>query len=180
MYLSHLLITKGVLVLIDALAILNERGCLFNARLIGPPADLSLNDLQTTITEKKLNDIVKVVGPKYGDDKFLEFRNADIFVFPTYYEVFGLVILEAMQYSLPVVSTFEGAIPDIVVDNETGLLVEVQNAKMLADKLAVLLDDKELRLKMGRAGYKRFTDNYTIDKFESNILETIQTIIARA
>ena len=48
---------------------------------------------------------------------------------------------------------------------------------MLADKLEVLLNDKDLRLKMGREGYKRFIDNYTMDKFESNILETIQTII---
>ena len=179
MYLSHYLISKGVLVLIDALAILRERGCLFNARLIGPPADLTIKDLETAVAGKNLTDQVKVVGPKYGDDKFLEFRNSDIFVFPTYYEVFGLVILEAMQYGLPVVSTLEGAIPDIVVDNETGFLVGVKNPVMLADKLEILLNDKELRLRMGKEGYTRFINNYTLDKFESNILETINTILKK-
>ena len=177
LYLSHYLRSKGVLVLIEALSILKEKGYHFKARLTGPPADLTIQDLETELAVKKLDGLVQVTGPKYAEEKFREFQNADIFVFPTYYEVFGLVILEAMQFSLPVVSTFEGGIPDIVIENVTGFLVEPQNPQMLADKLAVLLDDKELRIRMGQEGYKRFLNNYTIDKFESNIFKTIQAIL---
>ncbi len=134
---------------------MKERGYRFSARLTGPPADLTIKDLESELADRKLSGMVEVTGPKYGDDKFREFQNADIFVFPTYYEVFGLVILEAMQFSLPVVSTLEGGIPDIVVENETGFLVEPQNPYMLADKLAVLLNDKELRHPNGAGGIQK-------------------------
>jgi glycosyltransferase involved in cell wall biosynthesis len=177
LYLSHYLRSKGILVLIESLNILKRNGYKFNARLIGPPADFTIKDLENLMVENDLNDMVQVVGPRYGEDKFLEFRKADIFVFPTYYEAFPLVLLEAMQYSLPVVSTFEGGIPDIVVDNETGFLVETHNSGMLAEKLGILINDRELRLRMGKKGYDRFLNKFTIDKFESNMFETIQTIL---
>jgi glycosyltransferase involved in cell wall biosynthesis len=177
MYLSHLLISKGVLVLIDALEILHKKGHAFTARLIGPPAELTVEAVENILSSKGLADKVSVTGPKYAEDKFNEFRHADIFVFPTYYEVFGLVILEAMQFTLPVIASIEGAIPDIVEDGITGFLVEKQNPEQLADKLAVLLTDGDLRRRMGQEGHRKFLKNYTVDIFESRILSTIQSVL---
>lgn len=177
LYLSHYLRNKGILVLIEAMGILNNQGYLFNARLIGPPADLTIEFLENIITNQNLTEVVKVIGPLYGEDKFLEFQKADIFVFPTYNDVFGLVNLEAMQYSLPVISTFEGGIPEIVIDGETGFLVETQNAQMLAEKIAILLKDKDLRIKMGMKGYIRFLNNFTLNHFENNMNRTFQAIL---
>jgi glycosyltransferase involved in cell wall biosynthesis len=180
MYLSHYLKSKGILVLIDALAILKSRGNLFTARLIGPPADFSITELQSIAAGKSLQDEVEITGPRYGDDKFHEFRQSDIFVFPTYSEVFGLVILEAMQFSLPVVATMEGGIPDIIRDGETGFLVEARNAEILADKLEILMKDSGMRYRMGQAGHARFLQYYTIDKFEMNILDALQTVLKKS
>jgi glycosyltransferase involved in cell wall biosynthesis len=177
LYLSHYLRSKGVLVLIEALGILKRSGFLFTARIAGPPADLTIEDLEKAVAEENLQDMVAVTGPKYGEEKISEFRNADIFVFPTYNEVFGLVLLEAMQSGLPVVTTFEGAIPDIVSDNITGYLVEAREPDLLAEKLALLVGDPDLRHKMGHAGLERFLEKYTLDKFEENIRATITTIL---
>lgn len=58
-----------------------------------------------------------------------------------------MVILEAMEYKLPVISTNEGGIPDMVKDGENGLICEKQNPVSLADCIAKLLDDEELRVK---------------------------------
>ena len=64
------------------------------------------------------------MGRKYGEEKERLFRESDIFVFPTYYDIecFPLVLLEAMQYGLPCVNTDEGGIRDIVV-NDSGFTV---------------------------------------------------------
>jgi len=177
LYLSNYLRNKGILVLIEALEILNNQGYQFNARFVGAPADLTIKFLENIIVNKNLTKVAKVLGPLYGNDKYLEFQKTDIFVFPTYNDVFGLVNLEAMQYNLPVISTFEGSIPDIVIDNETGFLVETQNAQMLSEKIAILLKDKYLRIEMGKKGYERFMNNYTLRHFEDNMYNTFQSIL---
>ena len=72
------------------------------------------------VDKRNLNDRIAYVGRKVGEEKEAFFRQSDVFVFPTYYynECFPLVILEAMEYKLPVISTNEGGIPDIVKDGE--------------------------------------------------------------
>lgn len=179
LYLSNYIRSKGILVLIEALSILKSQKYDFSARFVGAPSDLTVEMLEKIIGDYNLTEFAEVIGPLYGEDKFMEFQRADIFAFPTYYmnETFGLVNLEAMQYSLPVISTFEGGIPDIIIDNVTGFLVETQNVQMLADKIAILLKDKDLRIKMGKNGYERFINNYTLNHFENNLKNIFQTIL---
>lgn len=176
LYLSNFLKNKGILIFIESLNILKNNGYIFNARIVGAP-DISIEFLEEYILKNDLTSYVNIIGPLYGDDKFLEYKNADLFVFPTLFEAFGLVNLEAMQFSLPVVSTFEGSIPDIVINNETGFLVDKENAVTLAKKIGILLKDKSLRISMGQKGYERFINNYTLSHFEFNITETFKNIL---
>jgi len=179
LYLSNYKRTKGILVLTDALDMLRNEGYKFKSRFVGAPSDLNIEDLRNVLVEKKLTEFVEVTGPLYGKKKYDEFLKADIFVFPTFYkhEAFPLVILEAFQFNLPVISTIEGGIPDMIINNETGFLVETQNPRMLADKIALLLTDKKLRLQMGKKGYVQFNQNYTLAQFEKNLNKTFQSIL---
>jgi glycosyltransferase involved in cell wall biosynthesis len=179
LYLGNYIESKGVLVLIDALSLLKERGQVFNARLVGAPADLTMQMLADKIREKNLSGSVQATGPLYNEMKLEEYRNADLFVFPTFYEneAFPLVLLEALQYGLPIISTFEGGIPEMITNNETGLLVESRNAEMLANKISALLSDPALRKEMGHKGYQRFQNNYTLAHFENNMLKTFNNIL---
>ena len=72
--------------------------------------------LNQKINDLNLQEYVTYLGKKYGDYKYEIFQSSDIFVFPTFYhnECFPLVLLEAMMFGLPVISTSEGGIPDIV------------------------------------------------------------------
>jgi len=75
-------------------------------------------------------------------------------VLPSIHEGLGLVILEAMSVGLPVVATNVGGIPEVVKDGYNGLLFEPRNWKDLAEKITFLLNDDEMRERMGKNAKK--------------------------
>jgi starch synthase len=92
--------------------------------------------------------------------------HATVFVCPSIYEPFGLVILEAMACETAVVASRVGGIPEIVVEDETGFLVDVDpdqpeaTAAALADRISLLLDDPRRAHAMGRAGRRRVIERF--------------------
>ena len=123
--------------------------------------------------ELQLDDCVRYVGEKFGNDKGDIFSNVDVFVHPTLNDCFPLVLLEAMQYSLPVISTLEGGIPDIVDDNSTGFLIPKNDRQALVEKLELLIGDKDLRLKMGLAARQKFDLEFKSDTFETRMTQIL-------
>lgn len=113
-------------------------------------------------------------GKKYNEDKKTFFENADIFIFPTLNEAFGLVLLEAMQHHLPCVSTTEGGIPGIIDEDKTGFLVPKHDAETLAEKIQTLLSDADLRQRMGEAGREKFEKEFTLEVFEKRMAEILR------
>ncbi len=179
LFLSNLIRNKGVIVLVEALSILHQKGLKFHVRFVGSPSNITVEMLEDILKEKGIAHMATVTGAIYGDDKFKEYEKADIFVFPTYNDAFGLVNLEAMQYSLPVISTYEGCIPDIVSNNETGFLVNREDPLMLSEKINELLQDEALRTRMGKKGYQKFMSNYTLQHFETNMYNTFKTVLSQ-
>jgi glycosyltransferase involved in cell wall biosynthesis len=123
-----------------------------------------------------LQAFVEYQGKKYDKEKELAFLESDIFVLPTYYpcECFPLVNIEAMQYALPVISTREGGIPDVVVDGVNGFLIPNQNASTLAEKLEILIANSALRNAMGLAGKQLYEEKFTLQIFEHRLVEILQ------
>jgi glycosyltransferase involved in cell wall biosynthesis len=183
LYLSNMIRSKGALVLLEALVTLYRRGVAFDATFAGAdPRDGTVDEFHRTVAAHGLGAQVRYLGPIYGEAKNALFRDSDLFVFPTFYapETFGLVLLEAMQWALPIISTPEGAIPEIVVEGETGFLVRQQDAEVLADRLACLLQDPQRRREMGEQGRKRYLGRYTLEHFEHNLAAAIARGIALA
>lgn len=169
LFLSNLIESKGVLVLLDALQILKTRGVAFVCDIVGgESAEINVARLNEEVIKRDLNDVVIYHGSKYGDEKASFFHKADIFVFPTFYpgETFGLVLLEAMQQSVPCVTTNEGGIPSVVEDGVTGFIVSKKQSLPLAERLEQLIADDTLRREMGVAGRKRYEQLFTLEKFE--------------
>lgn len=177
LFLSNLLVDKGVLVLLDALKILKDKGYSFVCDFVGgETAEIDAARFQREVEERGLNRLVVYDGRKYGKDKAEFFEKADAFVFPSCNEAFGLVSLEAMEHKLPVVATDEGGIPDVVKDGENGLIAEKHNAQSLADCVAKLMDDDTLRKKMGEDGYRKFKAKFTLRAFEAKMADVVGEI----
>jgi L-malate glycosyltransferase len=87
----------------------------------------------------------------------------DIFILPSLKESFGLVCVEAMAHKLPVIASETGGIPEIVKDNISGFIVPIRDSSTLTAKLKTLIHDRNLRNKMGDAGYLRFINYFNIE-----------------
>lgn len=118
-------------------------------------------------------------GKKYNEEKEPYWNNVDIFVFPTQYEneCFALVLLEAMQHKLPVVTTAEGGIPDIIKDGINGFIVSTPQAKDLAEKIKLLLNNPNLRTQFGNTGFEIYKKEFTLTHFENNLKDCLKSCI---
>jgi len=105
------------------------------------------------------------------------YRNADVFVFTSVWdEPFGIPMIEAMACGVPVVAARGGAVPEIVEDGETGLLVERGDAADLAEGILRLLGDHDLRDSMGQAGRERVLGHFTWDRIAESLLNEYENL----
>jgi glycosyltransferase involved in cell wall biosynthesis len=181
LFLSNMMTEKGVPVLLEACSLLKERGLNFECHFVGAWSDISENTFLSTVERFNIPDYVFAHGKKYNEEKLAFFNQSCVFVFPTYYhnECFPLVLLEAMEQGLAVVSTPEGGISDIVDNGETGFLVPQKNAKALAEKLELLILQPELCAQMGANGRKRYEELFTLERFEQNLKTILEKAVAQ-
>lgn len=177
LFLSNLLVDKGVLVLLDALKVLKEKGYSFVCHFVGgETAEIDAARFADEVRSRGLDKMVLYLGKKYGEEKNEEYDNADVFVFPTYYynECFPLVLLEAMEHAVPCISTREGGVSAIIDDGVNGFMVEKREANALADRIEFLLTHPEERPRMGIAGYQKFKNEFTLPKFETRMKQILE------
>jgi glycosyltransferase involved in cell wall biosynthesis len=112
----------------------------------------SYTDLCMHVERLSLQERVIFTG--YIDDKQRAalYQHSELFVYPSKYEGFGLVVLEAMSFGLPVISTNISSLPEAVGD--AGILVEVDDVNALAKKMLEIINSNELRNKLIKSGYK--------------------------
>ncbi|HTJ11365.1 MAG TPA: glycosyltransferase family 4 protein [Dinghuibacter sp.] len=174
LFLSNMMASKGVYVLLEACALLRDLD--FRCDFVGAWSDVSSADFESSVERLGLTGKIKAHGKQYGPDKEAFFRQADVFVFPTFYhnECLPLVLLEAMQAGLPVISTPEGAIADVVLEGVTGLLVPQRDAVALSTAIRRVFSDAAERQRMGGNGRERYEAHFTMEKFETTFTDILK------
>jgi glycosyltransferase involved in cell wall biosynthesis len=166
--------SKGIMELLQAARILRDEGFIFKVEIMGKFESKEFRKkAQNFMIKHNLEKIVEFLGVRTGDAKWQTYAEADIMVFPSFFESesFGRVLIEAMQFEMPVVATRWRGIPSIVEDGKSGFLIPIKDSQALAEKIAVLLQDQARREEMGKRGRQIYLERFTIERFWRNIEE---------
>lgn len=158
---GRLIPQKGPSILIDAVELLERRGIAVQVRIVGAGP---LEDwVRAEVERRGLVGSIELTGPM-GQDRLPDlYRWADVFVLPSLQEGLPVVLMEALSTQLPVVTTRLAGIGELVLDGKTGRLVAPGRADLLADAIADLALDPELRARMGEAGRDIVLREFTTD-----------------
>jgi colanic acid/amylovoran biosynthesis glycosyltransferase len=164
---GRLIAKKGFANLIRACGLLAEGGKPFQCEIIGEgPLE---NELRTQIEQLNLQNRVTLSGAKPQGEVRERLAAASVFVLPSVVDAQGgmdnlpTVIMEAMATGLPVISTGIGGIPEMVIQDETGFLVQPGDAAALAGAIENVVGDALLAQRFGHAGYKRAQELFSIE-----------------
>lgn len=164
---------KKFSILIEAIYKLRKRGLEVKLVLVGDGPDFFT--LKKLTSELGMEDKVIFAGYQENPDKY--YAIFDVFSLVSEREAFGLVLVEAMLHRLPVVATNVGGIPSIVVNNETGYLVDRSDLEGIVKMTSKLLLNLGLREKMGEYGYKRAVKLFGEDRYVREIENLYESLI---
>jgi glycosyltransferase involved in cell wall biosynthesis len=164
---------KGLLYLLEALAFLPE-----DITLTVVDGGAPRRSYASMLTEKfRIGHRVHFTGKINPADLIRYYCGAEIAVIPSLYEGFGFPAAEAMACELPVIASTAGALPEVVGDDGAALLVPPRNASAIADAILKLVENPNLRQKMGKAARERILKFFTWENAARQMVEVYRETI---
>jgi glycosyltransferase involved in cell wall biosynthesis len=181
-YLARFVPEKGLHLLVDAFIRLQRSGEFPDLRLVAGgyvsrAYKTYIDGIRQKIKEHHLEDRVQLLGTLDRHGKLAFFRTIDVFSVPApYREPKGISILESLASGVPVVQPDHGAYPEWVHATRGGLLHQPDDSLDLADKLAILLRDANLRRQMGLQGRREIFEKFSSERMASATLAVFQKL----
>lgn len=173
LFLSNMMEAKGVWVLLKACAILKSKEYTFRCQCVGHWCDITETAFVEKVKKYGLENEVQAHGAKYDIEKKSFFQTADAFVFPSFNEALSLVLIEAMEFSLPCITTYVGGIPSIVKHDQSGFIVRPGSVEELAAAMAYVIEHPQKSIEMGKTGRLLFEEKYTLHTFEQTFKDIL-------
>jgi len=152
---------KGQVEMIHAMASLRSQHPDAHLMLVGKIEEPYGADVQAALDETGMSDRVTLTGVRYDIPRLLD--SFELSAMPSYMETFGVAAIEAMARRRAVVATRVGALPEVVRDGQTGLLVDLRSEK-IAEAVSYLLANKPICEEMGCSGRRIVEQKFTLDK----------------
>jgi len=177
LYLGRIHRIKGVDFLIKAYAYLKNEMNYKNAVLvIAGPDDGYLKEAQGIANSLGISKNVLFTGQLYGRDKLEVYVDSEFYVLPSRYETFPMAALEAYACGKPIIASNVGGLRELVVNGETGLLIDVGDIDQLAKAIHSLLNNEAEVEKMGSKGMQYVKSNFSIEK----VVERLEKVYEEA
>lgn len=170
--LGRLVHQKGMDLALETAQYLKQQGISFKWLIAGGGDDREV--LQTQIEELELVDHVVLLGEISNLTDF--FSSVDLYVHTARWEGFGFAIAEAMAYEKAVVAFDISSNPELVIHNETGMLVPMDDCEKMANEIALLKNNAEGIKTLAVAGKQRIQEGFTLEKQQEKLLTFLQTI----
>ncbi len=165
LFLSWVDQNKGIFDLLDAVLLLKENQIDFKLFIAGNGTGYV--KAKNFVMKNNLSNHVIFVGWAHGEEKYRLLKIVDIFVLPTHFEGYPNSLLEAMLSGKACLATSVGSIPDMIIDNKTGLLVNKQSPLEIYKALKKLIIDDNLRFSLSVAARKQVSNRNSLELFVS-------------
>jgi glycosyltransferase involved in cell wall biosynthesis len=126
--------------------------------------DGELQQVAQWAKELGIEENIKILGWVKGEEKQRLLAEAAVYVLPSYIEGMPMGVLEAMAVGVPVITTTVGGIPDVINSGVDGILIEPGDVDALANAIALLLEDVDMRVKIGMAAKQKIMDCFSAEK----------------
>ena len=166
---------KGHDVALRALALIADKR--WTLVLAGALDTAVAREMQALAAELGIADRIRFIG--HRDDVNDIYGCVDLLLAPSRREALSLTLLEAAAFALPIVATDVGGIGEAVADGETGLLVPTEDPPALAQAIATLLDNADLRERMGRAGRQRYEKLFALQSMTRGTIAVYEEAVGR-
>ncbi len=174
LFCGRLTTEKGILEALQAISILNARDVRCRLNLVGAAVGKFGAAIAERVKGLGIEDQVRLHGSiPFGPALFDFYRKCDIFILPTYAEGFPHVIWEAAANCCPIIATEVGGIPALIENRKHGILIPPRDAQALADSVAELVADSELRLRIVSNAH-RLAQDYTVESCARKLSDAIQ------
>jgi glycosyltransferase involved in cell wall biosynthesis len=151
---------KGLHILIDAMHRLIQQKRPVLLRIVGDGPDRT--SIEEHIRSLGMTDSIRMEGALNQDQVRDLYKQSDIFALPTFAEGVPVVLMEAMAMEIPCATTWITGIPELIRNEVDGLLAPASDADQFAAAVARLMDDRELRVRLGRSGRQRVQEKYDL------------------
>jgi len=180
LFLSNFIREKGILDVLRAASLIYQHYKDIEAIFAGSWMDQNTRIEFEKILNENFDLPINIIGPVYEQAKYDLLLSSDIFIFPTYYPAEGhpWVIVEAMAAGLPIITTDQGAITESVIDGVNGFIVEKRNPRQIAEKIKFLIENSDIRKKMGEESQRIYLEKFTEDKMIERLSRAFNSVLS--